>query len=163
MSRVVLKGIQMTAISRAIQSSLYEEDYYLWLERTVEIIKNRDAKHLDWQHLGEEIDALGNEQKRAVESYLKQLLIHLLLYAYWQAQKNYCQRGWKLEITNFRDELEFYLRSKTLYNYCRNRLDDIYLKARRQAIQKTDLNPDIFPLNCPFNITEILDTDYFPE
>lgn len=87
MIKVVLKGIQMTAISRAIQPSLYEEDYYLWLERTVEIIKNRDAKHLDWQHLGEEIDALGNEQKRAVESYLKQLLIHLLLYAYWQAKK----------------------------------------------------------------------------
>lgn len=153
----------MTSITPTIKPSLYDEDYYLWLEQTLIQINNKEIGNLDWQHLAEEIEALGNEQKRAVESYLKQLLIHLLLYAYWQSEKTYCQRGWTVEITNFRDELEFYLRPKTLYNYLVSCLDIVYLKARRQAIQKTGLNPNIFPQQCPFTLEEILDTDYFPE
>ncbi|MDM3846453.1 MAG: DUF29 family protein [Aphanizomenon gracile PMC638.10] len=36
--------------------------------------KNRDLENLDWEHLIEEITALGNEQRRKVESYLRQLI-----------------------------------------------------------------------------------------
>lgn len=88
---------------------------------------------------------MGIEQRRKVESYLKQLLIHLLLYCYWKIEKEDCQRGWQIEITNLRDELEFSFRSKTLYNYSLNCLGAVYIKARRQAIQKPGLTPEIFP------------------
>ncbi|MEH1871181.1 DUF29 domain-containing protein [Nostoc sp.] len=104
-----------TGILKSVEPTLYEEDYYLWVETTLKQLENKDIGNLDWQHLAEEIEALGIEQRRKVESYLKQLLIHLLLYRYWETQKEDCQRGWQIEITNFRDELEFYFRSKTLY------------------------------------------------
>jgi hypothetical protein len=55
-----------------------------------------------------------------VESYLKQLLKHLLLYQYWESEWDLCQNRWKEEIRNFRDELELRLRSKTLSNYLFN-------------------------------------------
>ncbi|MEA5621053.1 DUF29 domain-containing protein, partial [Cronbergia sp. UHCC 0137] len=101
--------------------------------------------------------------RRKVESYLKQLLIRLLLYRYWETEKEFCQRGWKNEISNFRDELEFSCRSKTLYNYFLHCLDSVYLKARKQAIQKTGLFSETFPEQCPFSPEDILNSDYFPE
>lgn len=38
---------------------------------TVNQLQNRDLKNVDWEHLIEEITALGNEQKQKVESYLR--------------------------------------------------------------------------------------------
>ena len=150
-------------IFTSIQPTLYEEDYYLWIEKTLKQLQNKDIESLDWQHLAEEIEALGIEQKRKVESYLKQLLIHLLLYRYWESEKEFCQRGWKNEISNFRDELEFSFRSKTLYNYFLTCLEAVYVKARKQAIQKTGLPSEIFPEQCPFTAGDILNSDYFPD
>ena len=117
-----------TQLSKAQTQDLYEQDYYLWLETTLEQLSQQDLACLDWKHLIEEIEALGNEQRRKVESYLKQLLIHLLLYQYWESERSYCARGWEIEINNFRDELEFLLRSKKLYNY--------FFKANRYRILK---------------------------
>jgi hypothetical protein len=151
-----------TEISKSVEPTLYEEDYYLWVETTLKQLDNKDIDNLDWKHLTEEIEALGIEQRRKVESYLKQLLIHLLLYRYWESEKENSQRGWQVEITNFRDELEFSFRSKTLYNYSLKCLDAVYIKARRQVIQKTGLSPEIFPEQCPFTPEEIFNSEYFP-
>jgi hypothetical protein len=149
-------------IHSPLKSKLYETDYYLWIETTIKQLQDKDLNNLDWSHLVEEIEALGIEQKRKVESYLKQLLIHLLLCRYWETEKAACQRGWHIEIGNFRDELEFSLRSKTLYNYFLTCLEPVYAKARRSAIQKTGLQPDTFPKECPFSIENILDDEYLP-
>ena len=82
-----------TEILKSVEPTLYEEDYYLWVETTFKQLENKDIENLDWQHLAEEIEALGIEQRRKVESYLKQLLIHLLLYRYWETEKEYYQRS----------------------------------------------------------------------
>ena len=151
-----------TSVHTPLQKTLYEIDHYLWMETTLNYLENRDVINLDWQHLAEEIEALGIEQKRRVESYLKQLLIHLLLCCYWTDEKGNCQRGWQVEISNFRDELEFSFRSKTLYNYFLSCLDQVYIKARRQAILKTGLPAETFPISCPFSNEDILDHEYLP-
>jgi hypothetical protein len=41
-------------------------------------------------------------------------------------------------------------------------LEQVYAKARRSAIQKTGLDPSIFPKQCPFSIENILDDEYLP-
>jgi hypothetical protein len=151
-----------TQRSQAQTHSLYEQDYYLWLETTLEQLRQQDLAHLDWSNLIEEIEALGNEQRRKVESYLKQLLIHLLLYRYWDSERSRCTRGWESEINNFRDELEFLLRSKTLHNYFLKQIDSVYFKARRQVVKKTGLDSETFPDRCPFDSEQILNPDYLP-
>jgi hypothetical protein len=140
--------------------TLYQQDYYQWLEITLNQIKMKELDNLDWEHLIEEIEALGREQKHKVESYLRQLLKHLLLYQYWQSEKVYCQRGWAEEIDNFRAELEILLRSQTLYNYTDSILPSTYQKARRSAIIKSELTN--FPLECPYSLKEILDPQWLP-
>jgi hypothetical protein len=61
---------------------IYEQDYPEWLDITLNQLQNRDLENVDWEHLIEEITALGNEQRHKVESYLRQLIKHLLLYQY---------------------------------------------------------------------------------
>jgi hypothetical protein len=140
--------------------SLYEQDYVEWLDVTLQQLQNRDIKHLDWTNLIEEVEALGSEQRHKVESYLRQLLKHLLLYQYWESEKLYCAKDWLEEIDNFRNELEILLRSKTLSNYAFSILETSYQRARRSAKTKSDLN--IFPATCPYSMEQILDPDWFP-
>jgi hypothetical protein len=143
--------------------ALYEQDYILWLQETYSLLERHQIDQLDLEHLKEEILGLGNEQRRKVDSYLRQLLIHLLLYRYWQIEKDRCAKGWQNEIDNFRFELELLLRSKTLYNYFLQEIEVIYLKARRQAIKKSELASNLFPQSCPFSADELLDPDFLPD
>ncbi len=141
---------------------LYEEDFVLWVDETIKQLKNKDTVNLDWEHLIEEIEALGNEQRRKVRSYLKQLFIHLLLYAYWVTEKERCAKGWRDEIDNFRDELEDLLESKVLYNYYQQEFDKMYKKTRLRAMQKTGLPSSTFPKDCPFTSEQVLDFEFLP-
>ncbi len=143
--------------------SLYETDYMLWLEITLEQIKQRQIDKLDWDNLAEEIESLGIEFRHKVDSYLKQLLIHLLLYQYWTSEREFCGEGWRDEIDNFRDELDTLFESKTLYNFFLTRINLIYPKARKRAIKKTGLSPNCFPEQCPFSVEQLLNLDFYPE
>ncbi|MEL6438617.1 MAG: DUF29 family protein [Cyanobacteria bacterium J06621_8] len=58
-------------LSRGKTQELYESDYYLWLQTTVEQIRQQDLDNLDQKHLIEELEQLGNEQRRKVKSFLK--------------------------------------------------------------------------------------------
>jgi hypothetical protein len=141
---------------------LYESDYLHWLSASTAQIRRRELDQLDYENLLEELEDLGREQRRKVDSYLRQLLIHLLLYAYRESEKEYCAKGWQAEIDNFRFELELLLKSKTLSNYFVQEIDLIYPKSRKQAIKKTELPGEIFPDRCPFTVDEILNYDYLP-
>jgi hypothetical protein len=142
--------------------SLYETDYMLWLETTLEQIKHRQIDKLDWDNLAGEIESLGIEFRHKVDSYLKQLLIHLLLYRYWTSEREFCGEGWRDEIDNFRDELDTLFESKTLYNFFLTRINLIYPKARKRAIKKTGLSSNCFPEQCPFSVEQLLDLDFYP-
>ena len=143
--------------------SLYETDYLLWLETTLEHVRHRQVEQLDWDNLAEEIEGLSIELRHKVDSYLKQLLIHLLLYQYWTSEREFCGEGWRDELDNFRDELDTLFESKTLYNFFLTRIDLIYPKARKRVIKKTGLPAKVFPEQCPFSISELLDSDFYPE
>ena len=141
---------------------IYEQDYTEWLEITLKQLETRSLENIDWEHLTEEIAALGNEQRHKLESYLRQLIKHLLLYQYWESEKSYCAKGWIEEIDNFRSELDLLLESKVLYNHSVKILDKVYLKARSAAIRKSQLSPQIFPETCPYSLVEILNPDWLP-
>lgn len=138
--------------------SLYNRDYLLWLETTAKQLRKKNFEALDLDYLIEEIEILGNEQRRKVESYLRQLLKHLLFYQYWSLPD--CKNHWAVEIDNFRIELQRLTRSKTLYNHLVEVKDEVYVEAVRQAKRKSELT--CFPETCPYEIDQILDIDFYP-
>lgn len=145
--------------ARQSLSSIYEEDYQQWLDETVLLLKNRQVDSLDYEHLIEELEALGREQKNAVESLVIQIIQHLLFYQYWSSEREYNERHWRGELIGFRTQLELRL-TTNLRNHLSNRLDYLYGKARKMAEVKTDLK---LPSASPYTLADILDEDWLPE
>ena len=145
--------------ARQSLSSIYEEDYQQWLDQTVLLLKNRQVDSLDYEHLIEELEALGREQKNAVESLVIQIIQHLLFYQYWSSQREDNQRHWRGELIGFRTQLELRL-TTNLRNHLSNRLDYLYSKAKKMAEVKTDLK---LPSENPYTLADILDEDWLPE
>jgi hypothetical protein len=139
---------------------LYEQDYYLWLEKTTELLKTGKLNQLDQENLIEEIENLSKSERRAVVSFLKQLIKHLLLYHYWQTERQWSGQGWLEEISNFRFELSQYLDSKTLRNYAEQELNTIYTRARKEAIFKSNIVH--IPVNCSYSLEQLLDDEFMP-
>jgi hypothetical protein len=59
-------------------SQLYETDFNLWLEQTVNHLKKGNLEFLDLDKLIEEISDMGRNNRREVFGRLKVLLMHLL-------------------------------------------------------------------------------------
>ncbi len=143
--------------------NLYDSDYQLWLENTINQLRRGDFQSVDWQNLLEELADLGKNNRRALESLLTRLLEHLLKLTYWQSQRDYNQAGWKKEIRNFRIQIKKILKdSPSLKSYLREILQECYLDARNLLIDETELDASIFPVEVLANIEEILDENWLP-
>lgn len=59
---------------------LYEKDDHLWLEKTIELIKQKRFNDLDLDNLIEELKSLGRRYKSVIRS----LTENLLLLQYWR-------------------------------------------------------------------------------
>ena len=141
--------------------TLYEKDFNLWIEQTIDYLKNGDLTKLDRENLIEEIKSMGNSDKRETFSRLKVLLMHLLKWKY-QPQKR--TSSWLNTIDEQREQLELILKNSTsLKPYFQEILSDCYQKAIRAAVNETNLPYKTFPTECPFTQKQILDADYFPE
>ncbi|WP_107671267.1 DUF29 domain-containing protein [Cyanothece sp. BG0011] len=153
----------MTSVEKD-NKTLYELDFGEWIDQQVIALKNKDVSALDWSNLQEEIESLGVSDKRAINSLTRQLLIHLLLYAYWTINRDFYLSGWKIEINNFRNDLSDFLDSKNYYQHFENNLDKNYNKALKQVNLKAETANLTFnlPVKCPFTIEQILDDDWYP-
>ena len=41
--------------------------------------------------------------------------------------------------------------------------ENIYQKALKYVIKKTELNRTLFPIQCPYSLEQLLDDDWFPQ
>ncbi len=72
-------------------SQLYEQDFCLWIENTVNLLKQQKLDNIDWENLIEEVSDLSRREKRRLESLLTRLFEHLLKLKYWESERNYNQ------------------------------------------------------------------------
>ncbi|MDJ0843412.1 MAG: DUF29 domain-containing protein [Crocosphaera sp.] len=144
-----------------MQTNLYNKDYCLWLEETVQLLKEGRLTELDINNLIEEIEDMGRSEKKAVKSNLKIVLCHLLKYKYQPEKRS---RSWLSTIFEHRDRLEDdFAESPSLKRYFDQVFEPCYQKARKQASIETGFPLETFPINCPFTTEEVLDMDYLPE
>jgi len=66
----------MTHLS--LSSPEVDTDYVLWLERQIEIIRERNFVLLDIENLLDELEYSVSKRKRALRSRLRVLMLHLL-------------------------------------------------------------------------------------
>ncbi|AKE63293.1 Protein of unknown function DUF29 [Microcystis aeruginosa NIES-2549] len=142
-------------------SQLYETDFNLWLEQTVNHLKKGNLQALDLDNLIEEISDMGRNNRREVFSRLKVLLIHLLK---WQYQPEKRTNSWINTIDEQREQLELILRdSPSLKPYLADIFAECYQKAVRGMVNETNLPKETFLVDCPFSQEPVLNWDYLPE
>ena len=80
-----------------MKTNLYDKDYYLWLEETIQLLQEGRLTDLDIFNLIEEIKDMGRSEKNALESNLIVLLMHLLKWKYQpeetKALQLHCKSG----------------------------------------------------------------------
>ena len=84
--------VQISSLSNL--KELYEVDDYLWIQKTIKLLKEKKFNELDTENLIEELEDLGRERKNKVESLLRQIIIHLLLLEYWSQESQYNASLW---------------------------------------------------------------------
>ncbi|XHR85025.1 MAG: DUF29 domain-containing protein [Gloeotrichia echinulata GP01] len=144
--------------------ALYSQDFYQWIQTTIQNIRNRELNSLDWENLLEELEDLGNEQKHQLENRLLVLFEHLLKLTYWHQERNYNSRGWKGTIIEQRKQLKKLLkRNPSLKPYLLEVFAEAYQDARDITIVKTGIEPEIFPLEPIVTPEQALDENWLPE
>jgi predicted nucleotidyltransferase len=82
---------------------LYDRDALAWSERQAELLRRvargERVNDVDWDHVVEEIEDVGLAELHAVESYLEQLLAHLLKLRGWPNLG--ASNHWRGEIATF--------------------------------------------------------------
>jgi len=151
--------------SEAIVKSalLYDTDYQLWLDEVATQLRAQDFGNIDLENLIEEVESLGRSDKRAISSYLMRLCEHLLKLKYWEKERGGCLRGWKLEIRNFRLQIQAILRdSPSLKNHLKNNLAIEYRNGRKLFLDASELDSTLIPKESEFTLEQALDEDWLP-
>lgn len=85
--------------------ALYEDDYFEWLQQQAAALRRlarerRDLPNdLDIAQIAEEIEDVGKSELRAVEGFIRNILVHVLLLAF--DLDSAARRRWRSEIVTF--------------------------------------------------------------
>jgi hypothetical protein len=135
----------------------HDRDFYAWTQNQAQLLRTGQFAGLDIQQIAEELEDMGRTEKRALESRLEVLIMHLLK---WQYQPNLRSRSWQLTVREQRLRVQTLLEDNpSLQPYLCQRLDKIYRIAVIAAERETGLN--LFPDTCPYEIQQILADDFY--
>lgn len=141
--------------------NLHEQDFYAWTLQQAQLLKTGRLDECDLEHLIGEIESMGASERRELINRLAVLLAHLLK---WHYQPNYRGRSWQLTIKEQRRQLSRLLDDNPSLKARFEEFAPVaYGDAILLAAKETGFEESIFPNQCPYIKTEILDTDFLPD
>ncbi len=144
-----------------LSGATYDQDFYAWITRNVELLRSGHLSEVDAKHIAEELESMGKRDLRQLRSRLQVLTMHLLK---WQYQRDLQSKSWLTTIDHQRDEIEaLLLDSPSLRTAMEDALAMIYPKAARDACRETGLPEAAFPATCPYRLDEIVDPNFLPD
>ncbi|WP_353932628.1 DUF29 domain-containing protein [Okeanomitos corallinicola TIOX110] len=142
---------------------LYEQDFYLWIQTTVKLLREGKLEQLDIENLIEEIDSMGRSEKKELKTRLIVLIEHLLKLQYWTEEKDYNARGWRNTVVEQRRQIAYTLAdSPSLKSVLNDIFLDCYTDARNDSLRKYQLSCELFPEESPFSLVDVLNADFIP-
>ena len=146
--------------SNAKLAELYEHDLSAWATQNAQLLRQSQFDRIDIHNLAEELQDMGRSERRALESFVQNVLMHLLK---WQYQPQRRSDSWLDSITDARTQIELAIAdSPSLKSYPAVQLKESYSRARRQAAKQTGIQASAFPEECPYAIELVLDEDWLP-
>ncbi|MFN3785453.1 MAG: DUF29 domain-containing protein [Thiothrix sp.] len=140
----------------------YDEDLYSWSLEQAKLLRERKFDQIDLEHIIEEIEDMSKSEKRALESFLETLLMHLLK---WQYQPFYIgKRSWAATIVEQRKRIKWHLEDNPgLKSKLSAAIVRAYDLAKAGAEKETGIPSSSFPEICPWEYEQFMDADFWPE
>jgi hypothetical protein len=134
-------------------TTLYDQDFYAWIQQQVELLHSGQLQGLDIENLIVEIESLGKQQRQELRNHLGVLLGHLLK---WWYQPEARSRSWTATIREQRQQIQDLLEDSPSLGPC---LPEAISKAYRYGLtlveRETPLEMNTLPESCPFSDAEI--------
>jgi hypothetical protein len=141
--------------------SLYETDFYVWIQTQADLLREEEFEELDLPNLIEELEAMGRSERRELVSRLTVLLTHLLK---WQYQPDMRSKSWQNTIRIQRRDIQRVLSdSPSLRATLAEFIALAYPDARMDAVEETGLLSPVFPEACPYSAEQILNVAFLPD
>ena len=143
------------------RSQLYNEDFYAWANEQAALLRAGDLSRADVEHIAQEIESMGRNEKRELASRLKVLIAHLLK---WRFQPEKPTKSWEVSIRMQRRELVDHIDDNpSLKPLIDSVLAKAYPDAALVAALETGLSETVFPQHCPWTFAQMIDEDFWPE
>jgi hypothetical protein len=142
-------------------SEAYEKDVFAWASEQVSLLRSGRLSEIDVDHIAEEIESVGNSQKRELVSRLTVLLQHLIK---WQYQPALRGKSWRATIRVQRRDISYLMQSNpSLKSVLPEAIGQAYGTAVIKAEAETDIAESVFPGVCPWTFDQIMDPDVWPQ
>ncbi|BAP56709.1 hypothetical protein THII_2412 [Thioploca ingrica] len=139
----------------------YETDFYAWASYNAQLLREGKFSELDIEHIAEELESMGKNNKRELISRLKILIGHLLK---WQYQPGGRSTSWRGSIVEQRLQLNDLIEySPSLKPQLLEAITQAYPHAVELASDDTGFLESVFPEICPYSQEQILTKGFFPE
>jgi hypothetical protein len=135
--------------------TLYENDFAEWASTTAELIRAGRFSEIDAESVAEEIESLGNRDRKAARSQLQRLMMHKIKQTLQPERDN---ASWHASIHSSRAEiLDEIVDSPSLRGHLRDNLQRVYLRAVDEAREETGIDNPSLPQECPWDLDELLE------
>jgi len=139
----------------------YSQDFYQWTQEQSGYLKTGHLSNLDIENLIEEIEAMGRSEKRALESRLIVLLMHLLK---WKYQPMFRGKSWELTIKGQRLKVASLLKDNpSLKPQLSTMIESAYESALIDASKETGIDEKHFVEKCPWTFEQLMDSGFYPD
>jgi hypothetical protein len=148
----------------AMRSMLHETDFLRWTEEQAALLRAGRLAEADIRNILEEIEDMGKEQKVALQSLFRQILVHLLKLRFSSSPAP--RASWVEEISEFRAQAETRLEeTPSLSHHAPLLFARAWPQARRGAQKAFEAHGErvALPSDCPYTLEQMMDGDFIPE
>lgn len=136
----------------------YNGDYYAWLTSTARALEEGRWSDVDAAQVAEELWDMSKSERRGIESHLGRILTHILKIRYQPGRHT---RSWDLSIEESRVRLTRLLADNpSLAARVDELIAEAYETARLAAARQTQIALDVFPVQCPFSLHDVMERDW---
>lgn len=167
----------MKTITPEELKKLYEKDFVLWVEKNLELLREKAYELMDWENLLEEIQDMARRHFESTISYLAVILEHLYKWETFRGHTSYAGKGgnkWIDSIRNARDELNLlFRRYPSLKVKVSAQMQEAWEEAKVRLrkwlreektrgaiwIKRARINPESykFPEECPYTFKQAME------
>jgi len=136
----------------------YESDFYSWSLDQARLLREGQLAQIDRENIAEEIESLGREQFKKLESAFRVLLMHMLK---WDHQPKRRSRSWIISIKEQRLEIDDILKDNPgLRPRIPEAIDRAYRKAILAAAKETKLDEAGFPETLVYSFEDMMKREF---